>query len=229
MEIESNSLYSKDPKGSTYLKSLSLRDLSYVVFDLETTGLYADEGDEIIEIGAIAITGLELQEESFQTLVNPGKPIPAASSAVHGIQDKDVKKAPPVDQAVRQFCQFCTGRHWVAQNARFDLSFILKTCQKLQMPLRQNIVIDTIGLSKMIFPYETSHNLDSLMARLGIAKTGERHRSLDDCRYTALAFIEMIKLLEKQGVSSLMEIQSSMIKPESLLKAQKPKSAGLFG
>lgn len=214
--------------GGNHLKSPTLCELEFVVLDLETTGLYADEGDEILEIGAVRVKNLSIAEE-FQSFVRPTKPIPEASIAVHGIRDQDVVDAPLLTEVLPRFFQFCGNRIWVAQNARFDMSFILRDFQKCGLRMGQNVVVDTIGLSKMLFPYETSHNLDVLMARLGIAKTGDRHRSLDDCRYTALVLVEFLKMLEKQNVKFLADIASSFVKLETLIKMEKPKPRGLFG
>jgi len=120
-------------------------------------------------------------------------------------------------------------RIWVAQNAKFDMGFLIKSMSRLNKSLRQNIVVDTIGISKILFPYENSHNLDVLMNRMGILRSGERHRSLDDCRYTAQILIEFIKLLEKQGINSLPQIETAFIKVDSLVKTDKPKTRSLFG
>jgi DNA polymerase-3 subunit epsilon len=217
-----------DPTYGEQMNFLTLKELSYVVFDLETTGLYPEQGDEIIEIGAVVVENLETSDEIFHSLVNPGKPIPAASTAVHGIKDQDVVKAPSIDKILPKFLQFTGSRIWVAQNARFDLGFVVQKLKQLQMPLKQNIVVDTIGLSRMLFQYENSHNLDKIMARLGIARTGDRHRSIDDSRYTALALIEFIKMLEKQQISTLPQIESAFVKADSLFKTARPKTKSLF-
>jgi DNA polymerase III alpha subunit (gram-positive type) len=108
------------------------------------------------------------------------------------------------------------------------MSFMVHKFKQLQIPMRQTVVIDTIGLSKMIFQYETSHSLDKIMARLGIPKSGDRHRSLDDSRYTAQALIELIKLLEQQQIKTLPEVESAFVKPESLFRQEKAKSRSLF-
>lgn len=207
---------------------MPLRDLTYVVFDFETTGLYPEDGDEIIEIGAIVIENLQVTEKHYHTLVNPGRPIPAASSAIHGIRDDHVSDSPLISNVIHDFMDFVGGHIWIAQNAKFDLGFVVQKCKQLQMPLRQNVVIDTIGISKMLFPYETSHNLDVMMARLGISRSGDRHRSIDDCKYTAQVFLEFVKLLDQQGIRTLPEIESSFIRAENLLKAEKPKTRNLF-
>lgn len=211
------------------MKVPKLSELEYVIFDLETTGLYAEQGDEIIEFGAIRLKGLEITTESFQSLVKPPRTIPEAASAVHGITDKDVSKSPPVSEILPKFYEFCGNSYWVAQNARFDLSFILRDMKRLGINFRQSFAIDTIGISKILFPFESRHNLDVMMARLGISKIGDRHRSLDDCRFTALVLIEFIKLLENQGITELKDIESAFIKSDSIAKKLKPKTMGLFG
>ncbi len=209
------------------MQDLSLKDLKYVVFDIETTGLYADQGDEIVELGAVMVENLELGQ-TFQTMVNPRRPIPASATRISGIRDADVSSAPDISLALPRFLDFVGSRIWVAQNARFDLSFIVLKMKQLGLPLRQMVVVDTMGLSKMIFPYESSHSLDKIMARLGITRSGDRHRSLDDSRYTAQALIEFVKLLGQQRVTSLPQIEAAFIKPESLFKVEKTKSRSLF-
>lgn len=206
-----------------------LSELSYAVFDLETTGLYADEGDEIIEVGAVLVEANEIFDRHFQSFVNPLRPIPPAATKVNGIKDSDVAQAPMIETVLDDFLEFVGPRIWVAQNAKFDMSFIARKMKQLGRPLRQTVILDTIGISKMLFPYETAHNLDVIMARLGIAKNGERHRSLDDSRYTAQVLIEFIKLLEKQGITTLPQIESAFIKIDSLYKSEKPKTRSLFG
>lgn len=211
------------------MKDIQIRESQFVIFDLETTGLYADQGDKMIEIGAVRVKNLEIEDEEFQSLVNPERSIPAASSAVHGITDKDVEKSPKADKILPKFFEFVGNRIWVAQNAAFDLSFVMRDAKRLGIPFSDRIVLDTMKVSKILFPNAGSHSLDAMMARLEIAKTGDRHRSLDDCRYTARALIEMIKLLEKQGVTKITELTDAFIKTEGIIKTAKPKPMGLFG
>lgn len=208
---------------------MNLSELSYTIFDFETTGLYPEEGDEIIELGAVIVERGEILEKTYQTLVNPGRSIPAISTKISGIRDEDVAKSPPIADVLDNFLDFMGPRIWVAQNAKFDMGFLIKSMSRLNKSLRQNIVVDTIGISKILFPYENSHNLDVLMNRMGILRSGERHRSLDDCRYTAQILIEFIKLLEKQGINSLPQIETAFIKVDSLVKTDKPKTRSLFG
>lgn len=211
------------------MQGLNLRNLNFTVFDLETTGFYADQGDVIIEFGALHVEGLEIQKKTFQSFVNPGRPIPEASTAVHGITDDKVANAPSLEEALSKFQKFVGNHILVAQNAKFDMSFILHAFRNLNLSAKPYVVLDTMLMSKKLYPYESSHSLDNIMARFDIPKSGDRHRSLDDSLYTAKALIEFIKMFEKQGVRSLKEIEDVFIKAESILKPEKPKTKSLFG
>lgn len=211
------------------MQELDLRAAQFVIFDLETTGLYADQGDAVIEIGAVKVKDLQIDKANFQSLVDPKRGIPEASTAVHGISESDVKGSPAIEEILPKFYQFCGSYTWVAQNASFDLSFILRDSQKMGISTQSRIVLDTMKISKILFPNAGSHSLDAIMARLEINKSGDRHRSLDDCKFTAQALIEMIKLLEKQGVTNLTQLTDAFVKTDTIQKKFKPKAMGLFG
>ncbi len=103
-------------------EDLRLECASFAVFDLETTGLRPG-ADRILEIGAVRVSELALGER-FQTLVNPGAPLPPAITALTGISGADVLRAPRTEQAVRRFLAFAGDAVLVAHNARFDVSFL---------------------------------------------------------------------------------------------------------
>jgi len=162
----------------------------FVVFDLETTGLSPWGGDEIIEIGAMRIYGQEIDEKNFfHSLVNPKRFIPEDSTRVNGITNDMVKEAPPVEDVLPHFLEFLGGAKLVAQNAKFDMSFLMK--HFLQMNLKKEIEVhDTIAYSKRAFPDAPRHNLDAIANRLGLSiGSGTRHRSLGDVHLTARAFL----------------------------------------
>lgn len=211
------------------MQPIELKSTQFVVFDLETTGLYADAGDEMIEIGGVLVDGTRIRDETYQSLINPEKPIPQAASAINGIYDEDVAKAQTAKYVIPRFLEFASNRIWVAQNAKFDLSFMMRKMHALQISFKPTLVIDTIGISKILFQYETSHSLDRMMARLGIVKSGDRHRSLDDSRYTAKVLVEFIQMLEQQGLTKLTDIESAFVNIGAIMKQEKPKTANLFG
>ena len=171
----------------------------FVVFDLETTGLSAWGGDEMIEIGAMKIYGDELDEKNiFHSLVNPKRLIPPDATRINGISNEMVHGKPTVDEIFPKFLDFIGNSWLVAQNAKFDMGFITKYLVHFKIK-RELEVYDTVSFSRRAFPGENRHNLDVICSRLNIAaKKDERHRSLEDVRLTALAFI---KLKDKLGTN----------------------------
>jgi len=169
----------------------------YVVFDLETTGLSPWAGDEIIEIGAIKIFGSEIDEKNvFHSLVNPGRPIPSEATKINGITNEMVKDAPPFREVIGGFLDFVGNAWLVAQNAKFDMSFIIKSMLAANIH-RELEVYDTVLMSKRVFPECARHNLDVICERLRLTyDSSTRHRSLEDAKITALAFLELKKRLE---------------------------------
>lgn len=117
----------------------------------------------------------------FCTLVNPGRPIPAQASAVHGIGDLDVSFAPSFAEAGRELLAFIEGAVIVAHNAPFDLGFLRAECERAGLPVPRNLSYDTIALAKTAVPGLPSYALGKLAASFGIAQK-EAHRGADDAR-----------------------------------------------
>ena len=114
------------PRFFAFVESL---ERPVVFFDLETTGLDADAGDEIIEVGAVPILDGEIREDcAFQSLIDPDRPIPPDSTRVHGITEEMVKGKPRVEVVLPEFLRFCGPHPLVAQNADFDMNFLRAAC-----------------------------------------------------------------------------------------------------
>jgi DNA polymerase-3 subunit epsilon len=180
-----------------------LADLTCVVFDTETTGLMPRHGDEIVQIAAVRIVnGRRVEGEVFDTLVNPGRAIPAASTEVHGITAAMVADAPTVAQALRRFHKFAEGAVLVAHNAPFDMAFLRR--HEAALGLRFDMpTLDTVLLSAVVFGQHEVHSLDALTHRLGITIPQEaRHTAIGDTRATAEAYLRLVAMLQGRGLET---------------------------
>lgn len=210
-------LLSQEKRGHV-LKS-GLDTLTYVVFDTETTGLLPHQGDEIVQIAAVRIVnGRRVEGEVFNTLVNPGRAIPAASSDVHGISDAMVADAPSVAEALTRFHRFAEGSVLVAHNAPFDMTFLRRAepaiGKRFDMP-----ILDTVLLSAVVFSQHAEHTLDALTHRLGITISEEaRHTALGDAVATADAFLKMLTMLRGRDIRTFEEVLVEVRKHGRLLQ-----------
>ena len=177
-------------------------DESYVVFDLETTGLSAAK-NKIIEIGAVKVIGGEVVDR-FSTFVNPQVPIPFRIISLTGITDAMVKDAPVIEDILPSFIKFCEGTVLVAHNAAFDTGFINENCQRLGIEFEYTSV-DTMGVSRVMFPEAKKHTLDVLCKKLGVV-LDNHHRAVDDAEATAGIFLKMIKRLKEMDILTLSKL-----------------------
>jgi DNA polymerase-3 subunit epsilon len=179
-----------------------LADLSYTVFDTETTGLDPSGGDEILQIGATRIVGGKLRRsEGYEQLVDPGRDIPAAGIPIHGITPERVAGQPLITAVLPAFHAYAADTVLVAHNAAFDLRFLqLKeaaTGLRFDQP-----VLDTLLLSAWLHPQQDSHAIEAIAGRLGVPVTG-RHTALGDAVVTAEVFLRLLPLLAERGILTL--------------------------
>ena len=167
-----------------------------IAFDIETTGLYPEQGDRIIEIGAVPIVGTEvLLNCGFETLINPGIAISPEISSINGITDEMVRHAPALESVLPDFLHFIGDQPLIAHNAPFDVGFISHYMRKSGAAAMKNPIIDTLELSRKVFPHARTHNLDALLQRLHITyRSEQRHRSMGDAYLTGLAYLKLVKL-----------------------------------
>lgn len=171
-----------------------LKGLTFVVFDLETTGLNSSPAsgnmDRIIEIGAYKIENGEITE-SFSTFVNPAKRLSDEIVKLTGITQEMVEGAPVFEEAMPDFYKFCSGSVLVGHNiAGFDFKFVDYYCSKLGYILDRKI-IDTLHLSQELL-YLPNYKLNTIADKFNI--TFNHHRAVDDALATAKIFIELIKM-----------------------------------
>ena len=200
------------------LSDTDLSDLTYVVFDTETTGLHPERGDEICQIAALRIVnGRVVPTEEFDTLVNPGRVIPAASTAIHHITNDMVDIAPSIKTVGAQFHSFARGSILVAHNAPFDLEF-LRRKQTIIGKEFSNPVIDTVLLSAVVFGQDAEHTLDAVCDRLGIYIPDDvRHTAMGDTIATAEAFLKMLAMARARGIETFGQLIAQTRKHRRLI------------
>ncbi len=190
------------------LDQLPLAELTYTVFDTETTGLDPSDGDEIISIGAVRIVNNRLlRYETYEQLIDPRRPIAAFSQTIHGISNELVRGQPTIDQVLPQFHAFCEETVLVAHNAAFDMRFLQMKEEPTGIRFTQP-VLDTLLLSEVLHPNQESHALETIAERLGI-KVVDRHTALGDALVTADVFARMIPLLAAHGIHTLGEARTA--------------------
>jgi DNA polymerase-3 subunit epsilon len=185
-----------------------LSELSYTVFDTETTGLNPTGGDEIIQIGAARIVnGKLLRHEVFDHLVDPGRAVPAASILIHGITQEMLSGKPRIGEVLPAFHAFAQDTVLVAHNAAFDMRF-LQLKEAATGLVFQHPVLDTLLLSAVVHPNQSSHRLEAIAERLNVTQRG-RHTALGDAMATAEVWLRLIPLLQQMGITTLKQAREA--------------------
>jgi DNA polymerase III epsilon subunit family exonuclease len=189
-------------------EALALDDATFVVFDLETTGLRPGTARPC-EFGAVRVRALQLAER-FQTLANPGVRLQPGVSALTGLRDEQLRRAPPVAAATRRFLAFAGDAVLVAHNARFDMAFVDNETMRLTGNRVAATVVDTVGLARRLLGRQPA-NLAALAYRFA---TDARpcHRALPDAEATAEILLALIGLAQERGartVSDLVELAAT--------------------
>ncbi|MEP1768374.1 MAG: 3'-5' exonuclease [Sulfitobacter sp.] len=200
------------------LSSTPLRDLTYVVFDTETTGLDPTK-DEVVQLGAVRIVnGKIVTGEEFITYVNPAMKIPKRSTDVHGITDAMVADAPAFGETCSRFHSFAGDAVLVAHNAGFDMAFLHKQAPQTDIMFDQP-VLDTVLMSAVVFGGSEVHTLDALCARLAITIPEDlRHTAMGDALATAQAVVAMLAIFTARGIETFGDLQAETQKHLRILK-----------
>ena len=197
----------------------SLRHTTFVVVDLETTGLSA-QNCHIIEIGAVKTRGGE-ELGRFQSFVDPGIPLPEMITKITNITDDDLVGAPQIATALAQFMDFAGDAVFVAHNAKFDMGFLRAACTATGQPWPEPTVIDTLALARrVISPNEArSYRLGELARLIGTEVT-PNHRALDDAAATAELLHELIARLGTAEVTTVTELTKFSPKVDPQVRAK---------
>ena len=177
----------------------SIKDTTFVVVDIETTGLCFD-ADEIIEIGAVKILNNEIID-TFSSLVKPKRLVPTNIINLTGITNEMLKSAPSIEQVLPSFMEFLNDGIFVAHNAEFDSGFIRREASKHGFSF-DNKILDTLALARIVFYKLKNHRLNTLAKELNI-KMGSHHRAVDDANTDALILQELLTRINEAGISNL--------------------------
>jgi len=185
-----------------------LQELTYTVFDTETTGLDPSAGDEIIAIGAVRIVnGRVLSHEIFEQWVDPCRAIDPQATKIHGIRNEMLRGQPMIDAVLPRFHRFCAGTILVGHNVAFDLRFLQLKEQATGIAFRQP-VLDTLLLSEVLHGASDDHRLEAIAHRFGIEVVA-RHSAVGDALVTADIFVKMLPMLAERDIRTLREARNA--------------------
>ena len=183
-----------------------LRNLCFSVFDTETTGLLPHK-DDVVQLGAVRVlNGRIIDGEQINQLVDPGRPIPPASTKVHKVTDAMVRGQPDIRAVSKRFHDFSRDAVIVAHNAPFDMAFLHRQAKATGVTW-DHPILDTVLLSAVLFGASERHTLDALCERLNVTiPVALRHTALGDARATAEVLVKMLPMLEARGLTTFGQV-----------------------
>jgi len=178
---------------------------TYVVFDIETTGLSKLE-NRIIEIGAVKILGEEIID-TYHSFIDPGVPLSEKIKELTGITDNMLVGEPTEDEIIPKFLDFCEDAILVAHNANFDVGFIRNAAERLLSREIHNTVLDTVELARLLLPDIKNHKLNTVAEHLGVSLENH-HRAVDDAQATAGILLKCFEMLKEKNINDLTGINA---------------------
>ena len=216
--VDAQGVWSVAPPPSEAVPAVvrPLREESFVVVDVETTGGSPWRGHRVTEVAAVRVRGGRI-EDTYSTLINPERPIPSMITGLTGITQAMVADQPRFAQVARRVGQELEGSVFVAHNAAFDWRFI---CHEMSLATGMTLSgrqLCTVRLSRKLLPELPSRSLDGLALWFGV-EIECRHRALDDAVATAKVLLRLIEMLEDQGVEDWDGVQR-------MLRRRKPRKS----
>jgi DNA polymerase III subunit epsilon len=196
------SLLDRAPGGPAPDDATPLADLAAIALDTETTGL-DPRRDRVLSVGAVRMHGVRVfRADTLDLLVDPGVPIPPASSRIHGLTDQTVAGAPPIAAVLDRIADACRNRVVVGHNIGFDLAILAAEAARSGHRWSPPPTLDTLALAAALDPVRADLDLDALAPASGIVPAG-RHTALGDALLTADLFVRFLPLLAERGVTTL--------------------------
>ncbi|MEX2784083.1 PolC-type DNA polymerase III [Streptococcus sp. H49] len=198
--------------------TMDLHEATYVVFDVETTGLSAVNND-LIQIAASKMFKGNIVEQ-FDEFIDPGHPLSAFTTELTGITDNHVKGAKPLLQVLQEFQAFCQGTVLVAHNASFDVGFMDANYERHGLPVISQPVIDTLEFARNLYPEYKRHGLGPLTKRFQVSLEHHHMANYDAEATGRLLFIFLQEAREKHGLTDLAELNTKLVAKDSYKKAR---------
>ncbi|MCL6618005.1 MAG: PHP domain-containing protein, partial [Anoxybacillus ayderensis] len=201
-----------------------LMDDTFVVFDVETTGLSAVY-DTIIELAAVKVKNGEIIDR-FESFANPHHPLSATTIELTKITDDMLKDAPDVEEVLEKFYHWIDDCVLVAHNATFDIGFLNAGFKKMNRGKVTNPVIDTLELARYLYPELKNHRLNTLCKKFNIELT-QHHRAIYDAEATGYLLIHLVKELDEKGIQYLDQLNEAS-KEQGAFQRSRPFHATLL-
>ena len=181
-----------------------LDECAFAVVDVETTGMRASGSDRITEIAVVVVHG-DRREVIFESLVNPGRPIPPVISTITRITNDMVRDAPPFSALADDLLAALAGRVFVAHNARFDWNFVSAELRRARALTLDGQRLCTVRLARRLVAGVRSCGLDNLTIHFGL-ENGARHRATGDALVTAELLARLLRLARAEGARTLQDL-----------------------
>ena len=195
----------------------NLKDATYVVFDVETTGL-SNQYDQIIELAAVKVKDGEIIDK-FERFSNPHEKLSETIINLTHITDDMLVDAPEIEEVLTEFKEWVGDAIFVAHNASFDMGFIDTGYERLGFGPSTNGVIDTLELSRTINTEYGKHGLNFLAKKYGVELT-QHHRAIYDTEATAYIFIKMVQQMKELGVTNHKDINKKLSNEDAYKRAR---------
>ncbi|MDO8489136.1 MAG: 3'-5' exonuclease [Candidatus Omnitrophota bacterium] len=193
----------------------NIDEVELTIFDTETTGLYPDAGDRIVELAGLRVKGKE-RISTFDMLMNPMREISSGAFAVNKITPDLLKDALGAQVVIPNFLNFISGSCLCSYNAEFDLNFVNNELKLLSCPpINNNIVVfDVLTMAKKLMPNLARYALWFVAKELGV-QTTQKHRAFSDVEMTWEVFTKLKTICEQRGITNFTDFSSLFaVKPK---------------
>lgn len=199
-------------------QDIELNEATFVVFDVETTGLSAVNND-LIQIAASKMYKGNIVEQ-FDEFINPGHHLSAFTTELTGITDNHVRSAKPIEEVLQMFQDFCQDTVLVAHNATFDVGFMNANYERHGMPIITQPVIDTLEFARNLYPEYKRHGLGPLTKRFQVSLEHHHMANYDAEATGRLLFIFLKEARENHNLTNMMDLNTKLVAEDSYKKAR---------